>query len=54
MENDPEVIDDPDGPKAQEYGEDLNNLEEDLENAEDVYELIPEPYETEDYAGFSK
>lgn len=52
MENDPEVIDDPDGPRAQEYGEDLNNLEEDLENAEDVYELIPEPYETEDYAGF--
>ena len=52
MENDPEVIDDPDGPRAQEYGEDLENLEEDLENAEDVYELIPEPYETEDYAGF--
>ena len=52
MENDPEVIDDPDGPRAQEYGEDLNNLEEELEEAEDVYELIPEPYETEDYAGF--
>jgi hypothetical protein len=52
MENDPEVINDPDGPRAQEYGEDLNNLEEDLENAEDVYELFPEPYETEDYAGF--
>ena len=52
MENDPEVINDPDGPRAQEYGEDLNNLEEELEEAEDVYELIPEPYETEDYAGF--
>ena len=52
MENDPEVINDPDGPRAQEYGEDLNNLEEELEEAEDVYELIPEPYETEDYAAF--
>ena len=52
MENDPEVINDPDGPRAQEYGEDLNNLEEELEEAEDVYELIPEPYDTEDYAGF--
>ena len=52
MENDPEVINDPDGPRAQEYGEDLNNLEEELEEAEDVYELIPEAFETEDYAGF--
>jgi len=41
MENDPDVIADPDGEKAQEYGEDLNNLEEDLENAESVYDIIP-------------
>ena len=41
MENDPEVIEDPNGDKAQEYGEDLNNLEEDLENAESVYDIIP-------------
>jgi hypothetical protein len=41
MDNDPEVIEDPNGDKAQEYGEDLNNLEEDLENAESVYDIIP-------------
>ena len=41
MENDPEVIEDPNGEKAQEYGEDINNLEEDLENAESVYDIIP-------------
>jgi hypothetical protein len=41
MENDPEVIEDPNGDKAQEYGEDLINLEEDLENAESVYDIIP-------------
>ena len=41
MENDPEVIANPDGTRAQEYGEDLNNLEEDLENAESVYDIIP-------------
>jgi hypothetical protein len=41
MENDPEVIEDPNGDKAQEYGEDLGNLEEDLENAESVYDIIP-------------
>ena len=41
MEEDPDVIDDPNGDKAQEYGEDLNNLEEDLENAESVYDIIP-------------
>ena len=41
MENDPEVLEDPGGDKAQEYGEDLNNLEEDLENAESVYDIIP-------------
>ena len=41
MENDPEVIEDPNGDKAQEYGEDLGNLEVDLENAESVYDIIP-------------
>jgi hypothetical protein len=41
MENDPEVIEDPNGDKAQEYGEDLSNLEEDMENAESVYDIIP-------------
>jgi len=41
MENDPEVIEDPNGDKAQEYGEDLSNLEEDLENTESVYDIIP-------------
>ena len=41
MENDPEVIEDPNGDKAQEYGEDLGNLEEDMENAESVYDIIP-------------
>ena len=41
MEEDPEVIEDPNGEKAQEYGEDLTNLEEDLENAESVYDIIP-------------
>ena len=30
------------GERAQDYGEDLNNLEEDLENAESVYDLIPQ------------
>ena len=52
MENDPEVIDDPSGERAQDYGEDLNNLEEDLENAESVYDLIPQGYDTNDYAEF--
>jgi len=41
MENDPDVIADPNGDQAQAYGEDLNNLEEDLENAESVYDIIP-------------
>ena len=52
MENDPEVIEDPSGEKAQEYGEDLGNLEDDLENAESVYDLIPTGYDTDDYAEF--
>ena len=41
MENDPDTIANPDGERAQDYGEDLNNLEEDLENAESVYDIIP-------------
>ena len=41
MENDPEVIEDPNGVKAQEYGDDLTNLEDDLQNAESVYDIIP-------------
>ena len=41
MENDPDVIADPNGDQAQAYGEDLNNLEEDIENAESVYDIIP-------------
>jgi hypothetical protein len=41
MDQDPDVIADPSGERAQEYGEDLNNLEEDLENAESVYDIIP-------------
>jgi len=41
MGEDPDVIADPNGERAQEYGEDLNNLEEDLENAESVYDIIP-------------
>ena len=52
MENDPEVLADPDGERAQDYGEDLNNLEEDMENAESVYDLIPQGYDTNDYAEF--
>ncbi len=41
MQNDPEVIEDPNGDKAQEYGEDLTNLEEDMAFAESVYDIIP-------------
>ena len=52
MENDPEVIDDPSGEKAQEYGEDLNDLYEDMDNAESVYDLIPTGYDTSEYAEF--
>ena len=52
MENDPEVIANPDGERAQDYGEDLNNLYEDLENAESVYDLLPTGYDTNDYAEF--
>ena len=42
MEEDPDVIADPNGDQAQAYGEDLNNLEEELENAESVYDIIPQ------------
>ena len=47
MEEDPDVIADPNGDQAQAYGEDLVNLEEELENAESVYDIIP----TYDYYG---
>jgi hypothetical protein len=43
MENDPLVIADPDGERAQDYGEDLSNLEEEIEvlkeEAHDLYDL---------------
>jgi len=46
MENDPEVIEDINGERAQEYGEDLNNLEEELEeereNTSSVYDIMYE------------
>lgn len=46
MENDPELMEDPDGERAQEYGEDLNNLEEELEEAREniptVYDIMYE------------
>jgi DNA repair exonuclease SbcCD ATPase subunit len=48
MENDPEVIADPNGERAQDYGMDLNNLEEEIETlrqeAHDVYDIIYEEY----------
>ena len=52
MENDPEVIADPSGERAQEYGEDLDNLQEDMDNAESVYDLIPTGHDTNEYAEF--
>jgi hypothetical protein len=46
MENDPEVIENPNGEAAQDYGEDLNNLEEQLEeereNVPTVYDIMYE------------
>ena len=49
MEEDPDVIADPNGEQAQEYGEDLNQLEEELEdarlNAPDVYDIFLETYD---------
>ena len=41
MEDDPEVIADPNGEKAQEYGEDLDSLQDDYGNAESVYDIYP-------------
>ena len=41
MENDPDVIADPNGEQAQAYGEDMNNLEDAIEEAESVYDIIP-------------
>ena len=46
MENDPEVIENPNGERAQDYGMDLNNLEEELEeereNISTVYDIMYE------------
>ena len=46
MENDPEVIENPNGERAQDYGEDLNNLEDELEeereNISTVYDIMYE------------
>ena len=52
MDEDPEVIEDPSGEKAQEYGDDLNDLYEAMDEAENVYDLIPTGYDTVDYAEF--
>ena len=41
MENDPDVIADPNGEKAQDYGMDMNNIEDAIEEAESVYDIIP-------------
>ena len=41
MENDPDVIADPNGDQAQAYGEDMNNIEDAIEDAEIVYDIIP-------------
>ena len=49
MENDPEVIDNPDGERAQDYGEDLNNLYEEIDvlkaEAHDIYDLRYDEYD---------
>jgi len=41
MENDPDVIADPNGDQAQAYGEDMNKIEDAIEDAETVYDIIP-------------
>ena len=41
MENDPDVIADPNGDQAQAYGEDMNNIADAIEEAESVYDIIP-------------
>ena len=52
MEDDPDVIADPDGERAQDYGQDLDNLEEEIavlkEEAHDIYDLR---YEDVDHYG---
>ena len=49
MENDPEVIANPNGERAQEYGEDLNNLEEEIDvlqaESHDIYDLRWDGYD---------
>ena len=49
MDNDPEVIADPNGERAQDYGQDLNNVDEDIDNlkeeAHDIYDLRYDEYE---------
>ena len=52
MENDPDVIEDPNGDRAQAYGMGLTNLEDDLENAESVYDIIPLNYDHYGLTGF--
>ena len=49
MQNDPEVIEDPNGERAQDYGSDLNNLYEEIDvlkgEANDVYDIRYEEFE---------
>ena len=49
MDNDPEVIENPNGERAQDYGADLNNLEEEIEvlreEADDIYSLRYDEYD---------
>ena len=49
MDEDPEVIANPNGERAQDYGQDLNNLEEEIdellkEEAHDVYDIRWDEY----------
>ena len=56
MENDPEVIANPNGERAQDYGQDLNNLEEEItvlqEEAHDIYDLRYDEYDHYDLPVF--
>ena len=49
MEDDPDVIANPDGERAQDYGQDLDNLEEEIEvlkeEAHDIYDLRYDDYD---------
>ena len=49
MENDPEVIADPNGERAQDYGQDLDSLEEEIdvlkEEAHDIYDIRYDEYD---------